>query len=170
MSFIKFQFFFPDAALFYFSWPLRENSTTELRLLVPIYFRTTALPKPCTRHALLSPHREPGSFSGINSISFRTASPSPRCRCYNRSAARIFALRDRGLLSISTSDAVTGFLVSNRKCMSFAPSRIASFTILSSSEWKLITTNLPPGFSNRGAASINAFRSSNSRFTNIRRA
>ena len=166
MSFIKFQFFFPDAALFYFSWPLRENSTTELRLPVPNNRPTKFFP----RHALLSPHRDPGSFSGINSISFRTASPSPRCRCYNRSAARIFALRDRGLLSISTSDAVTGFLVSNRKCMSFAPSRIASFTILSSSEWKLITTNLPPGFSNRGTASINAFRSSSSRFTNIRRA
>lgn len=86
------------------------------------------------------------------------------------SAARIFALRDRGLLSISPSDAVTGFFVSNRKYLSFAPSRIASLTILSSSEWKLITTNLPPGFSTRGAAPSSAFRSSSSRFTNIRRA
>ena len=30
MSFSIFQFFFPDPALFYSSWPLRENSTTEL--------------------------------------------------------------------------------------------------------------------------------------------
>src|SRR6202030_4058543 len=50
------------------------------------------------------------------------------------SAARIFALRDRGLRSISSSDAITGFFVSKRKCLSFAPSRIASLTILSSSE------------------------------------
>jgi hypothetical protein len=50
------------------------------------------------------------------------------------SATRIFALRDRGLRSISSSDAITGFFVSKRKCLSFAPSRIASLTILSSSE------------------------------------
>ena len=50
------------------------------------------------------------------------------------SAARSFALRDRGLRSISSSVAVTGFLVSSRYRPCFAPSRNASLTILSSSE------------------------------------
>src|SRR5580693_444537 len=50
------------------------------------------------------------------------------------SAARIFALRDRGLRSISSSLAVSGFFVSSRYQPCFAPSRSASFTILSSSE------------------------------------
>jgi hypothetical protein len=53
---------------------------------------------------------------------------------YNRSAARIFALRDLGLRSISSSLAVAGFFVSNRYQPCFAPSRNASLTILSSSE------------------------------------
>src|ERR1700681_3187498 len=78
-----------------------------------------------TRHALPSPHREPGSFSGANSKPLPTQTFS---------AARILALRDRGLRIISSSDAITGFFVSKRKCLSFAPSRIASLTILSSSE------------------------------------
>jgi len=37
-----------------------------------------------------------------------------RRRRYNLSAARSFALRDRGLRSISSSSAVTGFFVSKR--------------------------------------------------------
>src|SRR5216684_6642512 len=54
------------------------------------------------------------------------------------SAARNFALRARGLRSISSSPGVTGLFVSNLYCPRFAPSRIVSFTMRSSSEWKLI--------------------------------
>ena len=50
------------------------------------------------------------------------------------SAARNFALRARGLRPISSSPGVTGFFVSNLYCHPFAPSRIASFTMRSSSE------------------------------------
>jgi hypothetical protein len=96
---------------FYFSWPLWENSTTECL--------AKASGKIFTRHAVPSPHRAPSRFSG---------------QTQTLSAARIFALRDRGFRSISSSDAITGFFVSRRKSMSFAPARIASLTILSSSE------------------------------------
>src|SRR5271157_5526530 len=113
-----------------------------------------------TRHAIRSPHREPGSFSGqtqtLLPASRRRYLLPARCRRYfpryTFSAARIFALRDRGLRSISSSVAVTGFFVSSRYQPCLAPSRSASLTIRSSSEWKLITTSLPPGFSTRGAA------------------
>jgi hypothetical protein len=109
--------FFPDAALFCFAWPLRENSTTEfLQNLYPARLTITA---PGARQFL----RGKLNLRKPNSQQTQTFS-----------AARIFALRDRGLRSISSSDAITGFFVSKRKCLSFAPSRIASLTILSSSE------------------------------------
>src|ERR1700677_423012 len=86
------------------------------------------------RHALRSPHRDARQFfRGKLNLCKLKILPARRRR-YILSAARIFALRDRGFRSISSSDAVTGFFVSNRKFMSFAPARIASFTIRSSSE------------------------------------
>src|SRR5208282_602102 len=101
-----------DPALLCFSWPLRENSTTEF------------LTKIFTRHALLSPHRGARQFLRAN----------PILLIQIFLAARILALRDRGFRSISSSPAVTGFLVSNSYQPCFAPSRSASLTILSSSE------------------------------------
>ena len=59
---------------------------------------------------------------------------------------RNFALRARGLRSISCSPATIGFFVSTSYSPSFAPSRNASFTSRSSSEWKLMQTTRPPGF------------------------
>ena len=106
----QFQFFFPGSALFCFflAAPGKLHHRVSFKII--------------SRHAVLSPHRDPGSFSGTNSTHSIL------------SAARIFALRDRGLRSISPSDAITGFFVRIRKRMPFAPSRIASLTILSSSE------------------------------------
>ena len=78
--------------------------------------------------------------------SFATHRLLRSCKNQTRSAARSFALRDRGLRSISSSSAVTGFLVSTLYVPSCAPSRNASFTMRSSSEWKLMITNLPPFF------------------------
>src|ERR1700686_2685747 len=115
--FLMFQFFFPDAALFCFSWPLRENSTTESL--------SKSLPGTPYYHRTGSPAVSPGQTKLAQTKLVRTQTLS---------AARIFALRDRGLRSISSSDATTGFFVSKRKCLSLAPSRIASLTILSSSE------------------------------------
>src|SRR5208282_4680967 len=95
-----------------FSWPLRENSTTEFfQNLYPARLTITA---PGARQFLQ------GKLKLELTQTF--------------SAARIFALRDRGLRSISSSLAVTGFLVSSRYQPCFAPSRSASLTILSSSE------------------------------------
>src|SRR5271157_1297544 len=124
-------------------------------------------------------------MSGSNPRSTRAEFPGPstyshssqlfpqlRAKTQVRSAARNLALRDRGLRSISSSSAVTGFLVSTRYTPSRAPSRNASFTMRSSSEWKLMTTSLPPGLSTCGAAPLlsSARRSSSSRFTRIRSA
>src|SRR5208282_3637406 len=116
MSFRIFQFLLRTRPYFIFSWPLRENSTTELRPL----------------HTERPPF--PNSLPGAP-YHRRTGSPavSPG-QTQTFSAARIFALRDRGLRSISSSPAVTGFLVSSRYQPCFAPSRSASLTILSSSE------------------------------------
>src|SRR5258706_228284 len=146
---------YPDSALFYFF------------VAAPEILRHRIF----TRHALQSPHRESGSFSGQTQTFFAAVGGrGQECPRYIFSAARIFSLRDRGLRSISSSDAVCGFFVSKRKYLFFIPSRKASFTMRSSNEWKLITTTRPPGFSTRGVASSSAFRSSSSRFTNIRRA
>ena len=76
---------------------------------------------------------KPKLFAASNSCRQDAGATLASCRCYILSAARIFALRDRGLRSISSSDAVSGFFVSTLKYLSFPP-RNASFTILSSSE------------------------------------
>ena len=110
-------FSFRTRPCFVFSWPLRENSTTE--------FFAKSLPGTSYYHRTGSPAVSPGA----NPNSLRQ-----ECPRYTFSAARIFALRDRGFRSISSSPAVTGFFVSNRYQPCFAPSRIASLTILSSSE------------------------------------
>src|SRR5208282_312129 len=116
MSFRIIQFSSPDAALFCFSWPLRENSTTELRPLHTERPRfPNSLPGAPYHHRTGGPAVSPGQTQTF-------------------SAARILALRDRGLRSISSPLAVTGFLVSSRYQPCFAPSRSASLTILSSSE------------------------------------
>src|SRR5208282_930140 len=121
MSLRIFQFFFPDAALFCFSWPLRENSTTELRPVHTEWPRfPNSLPGAPYHHRTGSPAVSPDKLK---------LKPTQTL-----SAARILALRDRGLRSISSSLAVTGFLVSSRYQPCFAPSRSASLTILSSSE------------------------------------
>ena len=109
--------FFPGPGLVLFFLGRSEKTPPQS---CGLFIRNGRLPKLFTRHALPSPHRGPGSFSGLN---FTTLS-----------AARILALRDRGLRSISSSPAVTGFLVSSRYQPRFAPSRSASLTILSSSE------------------------------------
>ncbi len=57
-------------------------------------------PENLTRHAFPVPRREPRLF--FEAI------------LQMRSAARNFALRDRGLRSISSSPGVTGFFVNNR--------------------------------------------------------
>src|SRR4029077_6795313 len=95
-----------------FSWPLRENSTTE--------FLSKSLPGTPYHHRTGSPAVSPGQTK------LRQTELVPT---QTFSEARILSLRDRGLRSISSSDAITGFFVSNRKCLSFAPSRIASLTI-----------------------------------------
>src|SRR5271166_3217703 len=124
----------------------------------------------------LEPSKHTGRISGApNLFTFLTAFSAASAPAGNpqvRSAARNFALRDRGLRSISSWSAVTGFLVSTRYTPLRAPSRKASFTMRSSSEWKLTTTSLPPGLSTRGAASVlsSPRRSSSSRFTRIRSA
>src|ERR1700694_3895025 len=113
MSFRISQFFFPDPALFCFSWPLQENSTTECL--------QKSLPGTPYHHRTGRPAVSPGQTK---------LAQTKLARTQTLSAARILALRDRGLRSISSSDAITGFFVSKRKCLSFAPSRIASLTIL----------------------------------------
>src|SRR6266851_3416125 len=117
MSFLVFQFFLPGRGLvlFFLAAPGKLHHRVSSKIF--------------TRHALPSPHRAPGSFSGETKLG-----QTKFVRTQTFSAARILALRDRGLRSISSSDAITGFFVSKRKCLSFAPSRIASLTILSSSE------------------------------------
>src|SRR5260370_25569901 len=50
MSFRISQFFFPAAALFCFSWPLRENSTTEF--LQDLYPARLTIPAPGARQFL----------------------------------------------------------------------------------------------------------------------
>jgi hypothetical protein len=90
------QFSSPDPALFHFflAAPKKFHHSVAASS-----YGTAAIPKLFTRHALPSPHRGPGSFSGLTQT---------------LSAARILALRDRGLRSISSPPAVTGFLVSSR--------------------------------------------------------
>src|ERR1700692_2838634 len=126
MSFRDSQFFFPVGGLVLFRLG-RSGRTPPQSCDCP--YRTTALlnffPGTPYYHRTGIPAVSPGQTQTLLTELLLTQILS---------AARIFALRDRGLLSTSSSDAVTGFLVSNRKCMSFAPSRIASFTILSSSE------------------------------------
>src|SRR5882757_11380641 len=87
----------PDSALFYFSWPLRSNSTTESLPGTPYSHRTG----------------ESGGFSGqtqtflpLQTLAGKMPAHLPHRRRYIRSAARIFALRERGLRSISSSDAI----------------------------------------------------------------
>ena len=80
---------------------------------------------------------------------------------YNFSTTRNFALRDRGLLSTSSGDAVTGLEVKIRTLAlcpqvqtgcsggqrQFVLSRLkACFTNRSSSEWKLMTARRPYSF------------------------
>src|SRR5260370_20602641 len=117
MSFLVFQFFLPGRGLvlFFLAAPRKLHHRVSSKSLpgTPYYHRTG------------SPAVSPGQTKLAQTKLVRTQSLS---------AARIFALRDRGLRSISSSDATTGFFVSKRKCLSFAPSRIPSLTILSSSE------------------------------------
>ena len=85
------------------------------------------------------------------------------------SATRSFALRERGFVFISSSDGSIGFLftlfnvctkpqvhtgASRGQVQPFSRAAIAVFTILSSSEWKLMTHSLPPTRSLSGAVSI----------------
>src|SRR5690606_6889722 len=96
-----------------------------------------------------------------------------------------FALRDGGLSLASASVASTGFLVtslargfppppqrraSSRQMQLAANSRNKFFTTLSSSEWKLMTPRMPPGFSTRNAARIPRTARSSSPCTAIRSA
>src|SRR5690606_21133241 len=66
-----------------------------------------------------------------------------------RSAARSLALRALGFWRNSRSPATSGFFVSGRRRSS---ARKAALMRSSSSEWKLMTTNRPPGRSRCGAA------------------
>src|ERR1700722_4763683 len=100
--------------------------------------------------ALIAPDLEPparhyscagnsGRFSGAKPFLGGPPPPGPprerSSRSQTLSAALNFALRARGLRSLSSSDAVAGFLVSTRKYLLFIPpSRKASFTMRSSSE------------------------------------
>src|SRR6266853_6993826 len=117
MSFRMFQFFFPDTALFcfYLAAPGKLHHRVSSK----------SLPGTPYHHRTGRPAVSPGQTKLEQTKLVRTQTLS---------AARILALRDRGLRSISSSDAITGFFVSKRKCLSFKPSRIASLTILSSSE------------------------------------
>src|SRR6266849_8298488 len=117
MSFRMFQFFFPNTALFCFF------------LAAPgqLHHRVSSKSLPGTPYH----HR-----TGRPAVSPRQTKlgPTKLGPAQTFSAARILALRDRGLRSISSSPAVTGFLVSSRYQPCFAPSRSAFLTILSSSE------------------------------------
>src|SRR3981081_32932 len=117
MSFLMFQFFFPGPGLILscLAAPGKLHHRVSLQ----------SLPGTPYHHRTGSPAVSPGQTKLAQTELVRTQTLS---------AARILALRDRGLRSISSSDAITGFFVSKRKCLSFAPSRIASLTILSSSE------------------------------------
>ena len=102
MSLRVFHFFFPGPGLVFISfWPLRRNSTTEcvLQNLYPARLTITA---PGARQFLR------GKLNLTKLISIKL-----NLLRYNRSVARIFALRDRGLRSISSSLAVSGFFVSS---------------------------------------------------------
>jgi hypothetical protein len=86
------------------------------------------------------------------------------------SAALNFADLDLGFRSDSSSLATTGFFVNTSRLPSLCASRKLSFTRRSSSEWKLIITTLPPGFSNDPALRSSVWISPNSSFTRIRSA
>src|SRR5688572_3400780 len=87
------------------------------------------------------------------------------------SMARSFALRARGLRSISASPGTIGRLVSTwsaaRPC---ASARKACFTMRSSSEWNVITTRRAPASSRLQALARNSSSCSSSRFTQMRSA
>src|SRR5258708_15877819 len=106
-----------DPALVFIACPLPENSTTECV--------QKSLPGTPYHHRTGRPAVSPGQTK---------VGQTKLVRTQTFSAARIFALRDRGLRSISSSDATSGFLVSKRNYLSFNPSPIPSLTILSSSE------------------------------------
>ena len=108
---------------FVFSWPLRENSTTEF------------LSKIFTRHALRSPHREPGSFSGLTqTLAGKSPAYADKCPRY------IF--RPRASSRCATADCDQSLLrwpspASSSAAGTSPASRlraVASLTILSSSE------------------------------------
>src|ERR1019366_1698387 len=103
-----------------FSWPLRKNSTTELR---PLHAERPRFPNslPGTPY-----HRRTGSpaVSPSQLKLFRRGARGPpqsppfrkrgALRGHNVSPARVFPPRGGGLRSISSPPAVTGFLVSSR--------------------------------------------------------
>src|SRR6185369_12002107 len=98
-----------------------------------------------------------------------------------RSATRITAERARGLVAASVGPGLTrprarnrcgrGAANGARRSNSLLLSRAMKvLTILSSSEWKLMTTSLPPGASSASAAFRACSSSSSSALTKIRRA
>ena len=111
MSFLMFQFFFAGPALFFFfvAAPGRLHPR-----VAACPFRTAAPSKILPRHAMPLPHRT--GTPAVSPGQTQNLEPWLTCRQSVRamilSAARIFALRDRGLRSISSSLAVTGFFVS----------------------------------------------------------
>src|ERR1035437_3245594 len=120
LSFRIFQFSSPDSDLFSFFLAAPEKFHHRV---AASSCGTAAIPKLFTRHALPSPHRAPGSFSEPTQTlsaarrvphSFAHLRMSGAFRRHTFLTARILALRDRGLRSISPPPAVTGFLVSSR--------------------------------------------------------
>src|SRR6266852_4249220 len=129
MSFLVFQFFLPGRGLvlFFLAAPRKLHHRVSSKSLpgTPYYHRTG------------SPAVSPGQTKLVQTKFARTQTFS---------AARIFALRDRGLRSISSSDAITGFFVIKRKYLSFDRSRIGFYPSQYACIEKLINTYLPPGF------------------------
>ena len=78
----------------------------------------------------------------FNPANLKSAPPHATLRCATADCDRSLPLRQ-----------LPASFVSTRNTPSCAPSRNASFTIRSSSEWKLMITSLPPFFRTCGAAS-----------------
>src|SRR3989344_8884247 len=82
-----------------------------------------------------------GSIGRDRAGDFRWKNLTASCKetSYRLMPPRNLALRALGLLTISVSVAIMGFLVNGSKEL-----RTYSFTIRSSNEWKLITASTPP--------------------------